>query len=205
MPRMDPDDRNPDSWRRTSLRDGLRCGSEVRTVVERAHATRLPYQYEYETVSSGPRVADEFGTREYTNARVRFNCGVEGNGRVKLLTQGHFWGGPDRHQRFKAQYRRAPPPTETVPFDGYETWVNYRYGVVERDGDSIEFVPSEDGGEEVRPIEWAEMFAPVQRRLVELELVRNPPLARYVLEDIGEWEAFASALRYDVDAFDVGP
>jgi hypothetical protein len=48
-------------------------------------------------------------------------------------------------------------------------------------------------------------YTPVQGRLVELELVRNPPFARYRLDECGEWTEFGRPLTYDLDAFDAGP
>lgn len=207
MSPTDPADRDPKAWRGAERFEDIRTGAATRSVLERAHGTAVPYQDEDDELLTDERLFEEFRSREYTRVRVHYNCGVEANGRIKLFTQGHFWGGDDEHQRFKAQYRRAPPPTETVPFDTYEVWMRFQYGTVERvDGGTVEFRPdTERTGEELRELPYEELYTPVQQRLVELELVRNPPLARHVLMEQDRWEDDAAWLRYDPDAFDIPP
>lgn len=203
----DSRDRDPTAWRGQTLQDDVRIGDDIRTVLQRAAETRKPYQYKADEFLHGDHIAEMFRSREYTHARVVYDCGLEANGRIKLLTRGHFWGSDDAHQRFQAQYRRPPVPTETIPFDSYEVWMRYRFGTVERsDGGSIRFVADPDrDGESLRSLDWDSLYQPVQRRLAELELVRNPEFARYRLLEHGEWDDVRNLFRYDPTAFAVGP
>jgi len=203
----DSSEHDPTTWRGSSLRDEVRTGADVRSVLERAHETQIPYQYESEELLKGDHVAEMFRTRGYTRVRVIYNCGVESNSRIKLFTRGHFWGGDDEHQRFQAQYRREPRPTETIPFDTYEVWMRYQYGTIERDSaGNVVFVSDADqDGETLRRLDWPELYPPVKRRLAELELVRNPAFARYRLLEREEWDEFERSFRYDPIVFGVGP
>ncbi|WP_276271213.1 hypothetical protein [Haloarcula litorea] len=198
---VDPDETDPEAWGGSAAVEG----GGVRSVLERADATPLPYQYEVDLLHEGG-VAETFRSREYERARVIYNCGVDAERRVKLLTRGVLWGGEERHQRFKAQYRREPPPTETVPFGEYTVWTRFQYGTIEPNDDGATFVPDEsDAGETMQDLDWADLYAPVQRRLAELELARNPAFARYRLEESGEWADVRAALAFDPTAFAVGP
>lgn len=66
----------------------------------------------------------------------------------------------------------------------------------------MRFVPeSEVRTVESKPVKWPAVPGPIQLRLAELELVRNPPLARYVLRDLGLWEAVDGSFRWDPASF----
>lgn len=203
----DPSDRDPTTWRGRSLQDEVRTGEDLRSVLQRAHETEIPYEYEDDELLTGDHVTEMFRTREYTRVRVVYDCRVESSGRISLSTQGHFWGGGDEHQRYKAEYRRPAIPTETVPFDTYEVWMRYQFGTVEREEDgSISFVADHDrDGETLRSLDWDEVYPPIQKRLVELELVRNPAFARYRLLEVDEWTDVEISFAYDPTVFGVGP
>ncbi|MFB6223374.1 MAG: hypothetical protein ABEH86_06845 [Haloarcula sp.] len=201
---VDPDETDPEQWRGTQHGD-LRRGSETVSVFKRAIQTPLPYQYEVD-IHHTDGVSDQFETHEYEHARVIYNSGVDTKRRLKLLARGVFWGGDETHQRFQAQYRRSPPPTDSVPFQEYTVWSRYRYGTIKRTDDGMTFHENGDGPEEsLRTLDWDKLFNPVKERIAELELIRNPPFAKYRLEEIGEWEAYRTRFRYDTDVFATSP
>lgn len=202
---VDPDETDPATWRGQAVGDPARGGQDCLSVVERARRTPLPYQYE-EDVHHTEGVAAQFQTRAYTDARVIYNSGIDVQRRIKLLTRGILWGGSETNQRFKAQYRRAGPPTDSVPFEEYTVWSRFQYGAIQQVDDGVTFVPDDSEAEEqMRTLGWAELYEPVRRRLVELELVRNPAFARYRLRELDEWDEFRTQLRYDTSAFAFGP
>jgi hypothetical protein len=203
---VDPDETDPSKWR-GSAGDRGTGGDDLRSVVERALATTEPYRRR-EAKLYGPEVVrEEFDTRDYHHAKVYFDCGVTADGGVKLLTRGYLWGDDERHQRYKSQYRREPDPTDEPPFGAYTVWNQYQFGTASRDGDgTLQFEPDPDeSGEYLRSVDWDALYTPVRVRLAELELVRNPAFARYRLEELGGWEDYGASLRYDPDAFAVGP
>ncbi|MBV0900626.1 hypothetical protein [Haloarcula salina] len=202
---VDPDEADPAQWRGKGPFDDLRCGEETVSVLDRANRTPVPYQYEVD-IHHTADVAEQFRSHDYDNARVIYNCGIDEMRRIKLLTRGVFWGGSETHQRFQAQYRRSPPPTEDAPFDEYTVWSRYHNGTIERTDDGVTFVEDVSEPEEtMRTLDWDELFDPVKERLAELELIRNPEFARYRLIERGEWETYRTRFRYDTDAFAVGP
>lgn len=202
---VNPDETDPRTWRGEEPHGAVRHGEDILSVVERADKTGLPYQYE-EDVHYTDDVAAFFRTRTYTNARVVYNCGVDANRRVKLLTRGLLWGGDDREQRFQAQYRRSPPPTDTVPFAEYTVWTRYQFGTIERTESGVTFRADDGGPEErLRTLAWSELYEPIRGRIAELELVRNPTFARYRLLELDEWDDYRAQFAYDEDAFALGP
>lgn len=201
MPWIDPRENDPDAWRASEPGEPA-----VRTVYERAYETAVPYERRDDVYRNGEAVTGEFRTREYEHAKVSYHLAVEGNGRVKLLAKGHLWGDDEVHQRFRAQYRRPGEPTDTEPFDDYHVWVRFRLGTVARRDGSLQFEPTDEKpSEKLRTLAWGSLFGPDRVRLAELELVRNPPLARYVLRERDQWAMIRDSLRYNPDAFTVGP
>ncbi|KOX94544.1 hypothetical protein [Haloarcula rubripromontorii] len=202
---VDPDEADPAQWRGRGPYDDLRRGAETVSVLERALRTSLPYQHEVD-IHHDDDVAEQFQSSEYEHARVIYNSGVDANRRIKLLTRGVLWGGGETHQRFQAQYRRPPPPAESVPFGEYTVWSRYQYGTIERTDDGLTFTESDETPDEsLRELDWGALFDPVQERLAELELVRNPTFGKYRLEELDEWEAYRTRFQYDPGAFAVGP
>jgi hypothetical protein len=202
---VDPDEADPAQWRGTGPYDDLRRGAETVSVLERASQTPLPYQYEIESHHTAG-VAEQFRSGEYQHARIVYNSGVDTKRRIKLLARGVLWGGDETHERFQAQYRRPPPPTESVPFGEYTVWTRRQYGTIERTGDGLTFTASEASPDEsLRDRDWATLSDPVRERLAELELVRNPAFARYRLSELEEWTAYRTRFQYDPDVFALGP
>ena len=202
---VNPDETDPRTWRGEGPHASVRHGEETLGVLERAAKTGLPYQHE-EDVHHSEGVAELFRTRAYTNARVVYNCGVDTNRRIKLLTRGLLWGGEDRDQRFQAQYRRPPAPQDTVPFAEYTVWTRYQFGAITRTDAGVTFRADDSGPEErLRELSWADLYEPVRKRIAELELVRNPTFAKYRLEELGEWDEYRAGFAYDTDAFALGP
>jgi hypothetical protein len=173
------------------------------SVYERAHAAARPYE-RYESLTlAGPDVQAAFESAAYDHAKLHYHIAVDSAGRVKLLSKGHLWGPESDHQRFRIQYRREAEPTETPPFDEYDAWARFRTGRVERDGDGLTFEADPDRTRErTMTLSWPEMFATDQLRLAEAELVRNPPLARYVLSTQDLWADVRDTLRYHPAAFE---
>lgn len=199
---IDPKERDGRMW---GEEEDARSGEDVRGVVARAHYTAVPYEFEHDGAYGSAVVEDAFEDPDYRHARLLFHGSVQANGRVKLLVKGHLWGEEERHLRFRSQFRREAPPTGTVPFGTYTVWSRYRYGTVRRN-DGLTFEPDQDGTtEELEEREWSAIRAPVQFRIAELELVRNPSLARYVLRDRGEWEETRDYFRWNPSAFEYGP
>lgn len=200
MPWVDPDETDPEQWAGDETEERSRT-----SVYERALKTPRPFEREDKLLLQGPSVAEEFRTRGYERARVDYHFAVESDGRIKLLARGYLWGSDERHQRFRAQYRREGEPTESVPFDEYLAWMRYQFGTIEIEDGRLSFEADGDRNERTRRLAWTELFAPDRLRLAELELVRNPALARYVLRDRGDWRDIEDALRYNPEAFGVGP
>ncbi|MFB6280802.1 MAG: hypothetical protein ABEH40_02145 [Haloferacaceae archaeon] len=202
MPWIDASESDPARWR------GGRGGEPappsddaepMSSTVARAHRAPRPFRCRT-TVRVGGALRPD--ARNYDRAALHFDGAVTGAGRLKLVAYGYLWEGTDPDRRFRAQYRREAPPTETVPFREYTVWRRYQYGTVADPRGDVEFVP--DGKVRTvaaKPIKWPALPGPVQLRLAELELVRNPHLARYVLRDLDLWEAVDGFFRWDPAAF----
>ncbi|WP_335999660.1 hypothetical protein [Halorientalis halophila] len=201
MPWVDPHETDPETWGGSAAAANRPCTP----VYERALSTRPPFERTDKLVLHGPAVTEEFRTRGYESVRVDYHLAVEADGRVKLLARGHLWGGDEPHQRFRAQYRRESEPTDTVPFDEYLAWTRYQFGTIDVEDGTLSFEPEGDREEETRRLDWTDLYASARLRMAELELIRNPGLARYALRDLGEWRDVEDALRYNPDAFAVGP
>ncbi|MFC7068982.1 hypothetical protein [Halobaculum lipolyticum] len=210
-PWTDPKESRPERW--SGPRDPARVGDHTRSVVERALATAPPYRRRGTVARSGASLRESFRTREYDHARVDFDATLSADGAIRLLVKGHLWGRDERDQRYRVQHRRPAAPTGTLPFDEYETWVRYQFGRVERadggaavaaDGDPS-FVPDPAVRDETRTLAWDDLFPLHRRLLAELEAVRNPAFAEYRLRELGEWADVRDDLKWDLDAFAVGP
>lgn len=182
-----------------------RTADSLRSVVERATETALPYRRSGEITFGPPHVQEEFEDRAYQHARLDFDASIEANRRVKLLVKGHLWGDDEHHRRLRAQYRRSAPPTETVPFGDYRRWVRYQNGEIHREDGGLTFEPAGEPRESTERLPWSDLVSPVQWLLVELELIRNPPFARYRLAEQDRWGSFSDLFRYHTGAFSVGP
>jgi hypothetical protein len=172
---VDPGEKDPMKWRGSTPGDGPGRGAALRSVVERALATELPYRRR-ETKLYGPAVVrEEFESSQYHQAKVYYDGGVTGDGGIKLLTRGYLWGDDERHQRYKSQYRREPAPTEEPPLGSYTVWNQYQYGTTSRGPDGeLQFEADPEASDEyLRSVDWDALYTPVKARLVELELVRT--------------------------------
>jgi hypothetical protein len=200
-PWIDPDETDRETWAGSSEHRPA-----TKTVYERATDTVTPYEREDDVYVHGPDVAEEFHAADYTHARLHFHVAVDVQDRTKVLVKGHLWGDDEVHHRFRTQYRRAGEPTETAPFDEYRVWQRTQRGTVSRDGDGIAFEP-DDGStrERTMTLDWPALYSSDQLRIAEAELVRNPPLARYVLAEQDLWEEVRDAFRYNPEAFDRSP
>lgn len=202
MPWIDPQQTAPDEWSGESAGQG----DSVKSVYERAHETAVPFGRDEAVRLHGAAVTDEFRSREYTHAHVSYHLAVERDGRVKLMSNGHLWGGGEDHQRFRAQYRRDGEPTDTEPFEAYRVWRRYQYGTVGRaEGGGLTFEADSPVQEDTSELEWLELYSTAQLRIAELELVRNPPYARHLLVERGRWDSVRDAFTYNPYAFAVGP
>lgn len=186
-----------------------RRGEAVRSVPERAEETAAPYRRRGTETRSGPALAALFQSREYRYARVDYDATLLAGGAVKVLVKGHLWGSDDRDQRYRIQHRRAAAPTDSVPFDDYDTWVRYQFGDVEGspgvdDGDPV-FQATTEPADENRTLAWTDLFPLHRRLLAELELARNAAFAEYRLRELDEWADVAGDLKWDLAAFAVGP
>ena len=211
-PWTDPKESDTERW--TGVAEPTRRGASTRSVPERAAGTAPPYRRRGTATLAGDTLRDLFETRSYTRARLGYDATVLADGRLRLLVKGYLWGPTERHQRYRVQHRREAPPTATVPFDEYETWARYQFGRVEErenDGDDAtrddepSFVPETPTTDETRTLEWDRLFPLHRRLLAELELVRNPAFAEYRLRERDEWADVRDDLKWDVDAFAVGP
>jgi hypothetical protein len=201
MPWIDANETDPARWRGRRERGPPSTDDPdpMPSTVARAHRAPRPFRYR-STVRVGGALRPE--SRDYDRAALHFDGVVTEAGRVKLVAYGYLWDGHDPDRRFRAQYRRAAPPTETVPFREYTVWRRYQYGTVSATGGEVTFAPNgEIRTVEAKPIKWPAVPGPVQLRLAELELVRNPHLARYVLRDRGLWDAVDGFFRWDPLAF----
>jgi len=198
---IDPKDGDAGEWAGSS---GASGDDRERTPIrDRAFHTPLPFQYE---VDVRYEALDDFsiGDASFRCGKLRFNGGVTRTRELKLTADGFLWERPTLPApglRFKAQLTREGPPTDTEPFGEYELWIRSRRGTIER-ADPIRFSA---GGRPRRTGRTAERFealpTPTRSRLVELELIRNQPLAEYALKTREEWNDYATQLRYMHRAF----
>lgn len=177
----------------------------IRPTVERAHEAAVPYQYRERRAFDGTLADVTVDGVEYTSAEYVVNGGVTADREVKLHARGLLWraDAPDRARRFKLQVRRAAPPTDTLPYGEYEVWQRYQFGRVtvdEVEGPSFE--PEDGSSRTSRSVAaFGDLLEPVRLHVSELELVRNPPFARYRLQERGRWEAYGAVFRWKADAF----
>jgi hypothetical protein len=198
---IDPKDGDAGEWGGSSAASGDE--RERRPIRERAFHTPLPFQYEtdvrYEAL-------DDFSIDDasFQCAKLRFNGGMTRSRELKLTADGFLWERPALPApglRFKAQLTREGPPTDTEPFGEYELWIRSRRGTIE-DVDPIRFSADSRPRRTGRTVERFERLpTPTQSRLVELELIRNQPLAEYALKIREEWNDYATQLRYMNHAF----
>lgn len=201
------DDPRAEAWGGSSGPE--RRGDEVRTVPERAVETAAPYRRRGAVSPSGPALAEQFRSREYRYASLEYDATLLSRGGLKLLVKGTLWGSDDRDQRYRVLHRRDPEPTESVPFDEYRTWVRYQYGDV-ADGATPDdgvppFAPETEATDDSMTLSWSELFPLHRRLLIELELARNPAFAEYRLRELDEWDDARDRLKWDREAFTVGP
>ncbi|WP_390241489.1 hypothetical protein [Halobaculum halobium] len=181
----------------------------MRTVRQRAVSTAAPYRRRGRRSQSGESLASQFRSREYEHARTEYDATLAADGEIRLLVKGHLWGRDERDQRYRVQHRRPPDPTDSVPFDEYETWARFQFGRVEdrtaADDDALVFRPATPPTDETRTLQWGDLFPLHRRLLAELELVRNPAFAEYRLRETDEWQEIRDDLKWDLDAFARGP
>ncbi|MFB6196561.1 MAG: hypothetical protein ABEI80_10350 [Haloplanus sp.] len=201
---VDPKETSGDRW--GVLSDERRASgapTPATPAIDRAVAATPPIQYAdgafvTPTVDEHPAVADGY-------ARVEFNCAVTRPGRLKLVIRGYHWDGDGAGRRFKSLLSREAPPTDTLPFDTYDRWLRDQRGEVvgyEEGDEYIDFRPDGDSTKERRDQrDWETLWRSVRLRLVELELVRNAPFARYLLRERGRWDEFRGVLRWKPTAF----
>ncbi|WP_134669499.1 hypothetical protein [Halorussus marinus] len=198
---IDPKDGNAREWAGSSSDAG--DDRERRPIREQAFHTPLPFQYEtdvrYEAL-------DDFaiGDATYRCGKLRFNGGVTRARELKLTVDGFLWERsalPSPGMRFKAQITRDGPPTDTEPFGEYEIWIRSRRGAIE-DADPVRFSAGGRPRKTGRTVKSFERLpTPARTRLVELELIRNQPLAEYALTTREEWNDYATQLRFMRHAF----
>jgi len=196
---IDPKDGDAREWGGSSTGSG----AGRRPIREQAFHTPLPFQYEtdvrYEALDGF-----SIGDTSFRRAKLRFNGGVTRSRELKLTADGFLWERPALPApglRFKAQLTREGPPTDAEPFGEYELWIRSRRGTIE-DVDPIRFSADGRSRRTGRTVERFERLpTPTQSRLVELELIRNQPLAEYALRTSGEWNDYATQLRYMNHAF----
>ncbi|ELZ29882.1 hypothetical protein C474_12636 [Halogeometricum pallidum JCM 14848] len=177
----------------------------VAPTLERAHAVTLPYRFS-ETRTYYETLADlEIDGRAYTSAEVTVVGGVTRDRTLKLHVRGYLWqeaGPAPNAYRFQSQVTREASPTETVPFDTYHTWHRSQRGTVTHDGVVADFVPDEGTEATERDHRaFGDLFEPLRMALAELELVRNPQFASYVLRETDRWEAYGAVFRWHANAF----
>jgi len=201
---VDPKETTAEAWVGAAADDSSEPTSPAASVVERATRTRYPIQYT-DGAFLTPAAAESGGLNAGGYARVQFNCAVDGRGTIKLTARGYQWGGDGPDRRFKALYTREADPTDTIPFGTYERWRRSQHGTVDgfEGGDEyVDFDPSEGTIEETREeCPWETLWDAVRLRLVELELVRNTPFARYRLREHEKWAEIGGTLRWKPTAF----
>lgn len=87
-PWIDPTETDPETWAGEPA-----ANAGTRSVYERAHETTLPCERRETLTLSGPDVAEEFETKGYDRVKLHYRIRVDTEGRVKLLSTGHLWGG----------------------------------------------------------------------------------------------------------------
>ncbi len=169
--------------------------------VARALAVAIPYEYTQVFTYHDPD-SEPFFDDAYTDGRGIVDGRVSSKRQIKLLVEGFLWsetGGDD--QWFKLQLRRPGPPMDIDSFGTYNFWYRHQPGVVE-DARTPEFEPAGEKCVERGQLEFEEVPLALKHHVVQLELVRNPPLAAYVLKEREQWDEYGEAFRWDPDAFE---
>lgn len=177
----------------------------IAPTLERAHAASVPYRFSETRTYYGTLADLEIDGETYSSAEVTVVGGVTRTRALKLHVRGYLWratGGASNAYRFQSQVVRERPPTDSVPFGAYEMWHRNQRGTVDDDEVVVEFDPDE-GTESTERREQAfeDLFEPLRIHVAELELVRNPQFAAYVLERTDRWEEYGAVFRWHADAF----
>ncbi|MFB6100996.1 MAG: hypothetical protein ABEJ73_00335 [Haloplanus sp.] len=204
---IDPKETAEHSWggNATGESTAADAPTPVKPVMERALATHQPVQYGDGAFVTPAQTRDEDGVTADGYARIQFNCAATRPGTIKLTARGYRWGGDEEDMRFKSLFSRESDPTPTVPVGTYERWLRRQHGDVrgyEEGNEYIDFRPTAGSTAERRDRrEWESLWRSVRLRLAELELVRNAPFARYVLQERGQWDTIRGILRWKPTAF----
>lgn len=197
---IDSHDADPAAW---GARENRPPPDPIPPTMERAHdaSPQLSYQ---DAVSLGPEeLADEFPDAGYRHAYFQFDLDLRFDTTIRLLSRGYVWDGSAPDQRFRVLYRRPASPTTTVPCGKYAVWTRFQYGrVTDVQRDGIAFKGRKDPEDGKRLVPWSKLQEPIRIRLAELELARNPPFAKYRLEELDAWEDVDTAIRWRPHAFD---
>lgn len=203
---IDPKEQSPEAWGRTDDREEREpdpTPGPMEGTLERALETTLPYRYSEVLRYDGVFPTLEVGP-SYTSGRVVVDGGVTGDRHLKLLARGYLWSDDSsvrNGQRFKLLFRRPGPPTETTPFGTYHVWYRHQVGTV-HDGSDLSFDPTDEPRTQRPDVAFEAVPLPLCHHIAKLELVRNPPFARYVLEERDEWVTYDHSFRWDPDAFE---
>ncbi|ADQ68229.1 hypothetical protein C499_15055 [Halogeometricum borinquense DSM 11551] len=201
---LNPRDGDADAW--AGQGDEPSRPPRIPPTLERAHEVSAPYQFSEARTYYGTLTGVEFDGDEYPSTEVKVVGGVTRGRTLKLHVRGFLWrpnydDGPNAY-RFKSQVVREQPPTETIPFDTYQFWQRTQRGTVTNDGVIVEFEPEEGTEQTVRTDQgFDELFEPLRIHIAELELVRNPQLASYVLRETDRWDAYGDVFRWRPSAF----
>lgn len=203
---INPSNSDPQNWAGTKSDATQSVRESEHTVYERAIGTSPPYSRRETTTLKGDGVTEQFNSTEYVHAKVQYDIAIDSEDQTKIVSSGHLWGEKPTHQRYRAQYRREGPPTETVPFGSYDAWIRYQTGTVEHQADGeIRFDAEAKPQERTQTFDWDEMYPSDRLRVIEAELVRNAGLARYRLRERDFWEKACEIFRYNPDAFGLKP
>ncbi|WP_128477346.1 hypothetical protein [Halorussus pelagicus] len=194
-----------------SLWGGRKSSSEqlepMAGTVARAIETTLPFQYSETAQYRGTLPDTELDGVQYTSAQVTINGIIQSDRHIKLLSRGYLWtadDGASYGRRFKFQLRRPGPPSETTPFGSYVAWNRYQTGTVETtESEDVAFEPTPDTTRTERGnASFEEVPRPLRQHVAELELVRNPAFAEYVLRERDQWDDYGGVFRWIPTAFD---
>lgn len=196
---IDPHDADPEEWSGSSDRP---APEPIGSTIERAHRAGKQLSYEDAVVLGPDELADEFPKAGYRHAYFQFDLDLRFDTTIRLLSRGYVWDGDVPDQRFRVLYRRPNSPTRTVPFGEYAVWTRFQYGeVAEAHQDHVHFHGRGDPEDEKRIVNWVDLQEPVRIALAELELARNPPFAKYRLEELDAWTDIDTAIRWRPHAF----
>lgn len=205
---IDPKEQSEEGWREATRREELASEVAIEDIepieetLERALAVELPYQYSEQVRYSHTEL--ELNENVYTSGRAVVRGGVTDRSQIKLMAQGYLWNdnmSRENGERFKIQLRRPGPPDALEPFDDYVVWYRYQPGLVQTHP-GLEFDQTGDTETKRGQLGFEAVPTPLQHHLVKLELVRNPPFARYVLRERDRWKEYVSTFRWDPEAFD---